>query len=497
MKREQPIAMIVSPAVSAKSSPVRHVVRMRDHCMMQILRPLLALMPLILLQGCHGDAPATAPGSQQPVRAWDVRAYGAAGDGTANDAAAIQKAIDACAAAGGGTVRLGGRRTYRSSTFRLRSHVTLSIEKGATLLASAEPSDYAGPAPGALIEGDALEDVMLAGEGTIDGVATRFMGEERKAIYVARAGRPVMVRLVGCRGVAIRQLTLRESPFWCIHLCGCEDAKILNIHILNNMKVPNCDGIDIDHCRRVEVRDCTIRAGDDCICLKTTREYAQYGACADVRISNCTLTSASCALKIGTETGNDVRRVRMEACRITDSNRGLGIMLRDAGNVDDIVFSDIRVETRLHAAPWWGHAEAIYVTALPRRAGATLGQVRNVQFLNITARGEGGVFISGSPQSRPQHILLKDVALTIEHQTEGATGMQDRRPTTQPEIVAHRLAGIYCESADYVEVDHCRVEWGAHRADYFGPALETHDVQHLEVKAFRGQPADLDADKPK
>ena len=258
--------------------------------------------------------------------------FGAAGDGRTNDAAPIQRAIDVCAAGGGGRVVVPGGRTYLSGTIQLKSGVVLHLEESAVLLASDRQEDYRD---NVMIDALDARGIGLSGTGTIDGGARRFMSKELPHIFRAGPWRPAIIRWAGCDRVTIRGVTIKDAPQWTVHLAGCERVVIEDMKILNDLKVPNCDGIDIDRCRDVTIRRCTIIAGDDCIVLKTTRKYEPYGPIRNVRVSDCELRSTSCALKLGSETFGDMSGIRFESCRITASNRGLGIMLRDGGNLSD------------------------------------------------------------------------------------------------------------------------------------------------------------------
>ena len=199
--------------------------------------------------------------------------YGAGLDGISNDRSALKAAVDAAHAAGGGVVIVPGGRTLLTGSFELKSHVTLHLEPSATIVASTERSDYRGRT---LIEAFSAEEVAITGTGTIDGRGTAFMTEELSHIYRAASWRPRLMLLEGCRRVQLSGVTLRDSPSWGVHLAGCDGVVIHGITILNNLKIPNCDGIDPDHSRNVRISDCHIEGGDDSIVIKTSRAYARY-----------------------------------------------------------------------------------------------------------------------------------------------------------------------------------------------------------------------------
>ncbi len=237
----------------------------------------------------------------------------------------------------------------------------------------------------------------------------------------------------------------------------------------------------------MRISDCHIEAGDDCIVLKSGREF---GACENVTVTGCTLVSTSCALKVGTGPWTAIRNVVFDGCVITNSNRGLGIQLRDAGDIENIVFSNMVVETRLFHDDWWGKAEPIHISAVRRRPDAPIGKVRHVRFSNILCRGEAGAFISGSPDSIIEDVVLDNVRLEINKTSKWPGGMHDRRPPEDADhLYPHRTAGVFIEHARDVTLRNVEVVWGENRPNYFGPALECHHVHGLALREFRGESA--------
>lgn len=444
-------------------------------------RDFLQKMALV---GGAGTIPLAAGGEVERAqgRVYDVVDFGARGDGRTNDAAAIQAAIDRCTRDGGGTVLVPSGGRFLTGTFELRSKVHLLVDTGAEILASLEPEHYR---EGTLILAKGAHDLTLSGRGTIDAQGRRFMREELPYIFRPGPWRPRMMVLENCRNLRLRDLTLRESALWTVHLAGCQDVAIDALSILNDRKIPNCDGIALDSSKNVRISDCHIEAGDDCIVLKTLRQYARYGACENVTVRGCTLQSTSAALKIGTETVNDIRDVIFSDCVVRDSSRGLGIMLRDEGTVENILFSNLTVETRYPDPDWWGVAEPIHISALPRTAGQKVGRVRNVRFSNILCRGENGVVLHGSAESVPEDILLENVKVRLEKWSSFAGGKQDLRPSDRLGVSTRPTAGIYARRLRDLVLHRCSVEWGEPRPPYFGSALEIQEVEGVENHYFR------------
>ena len=241
---------------------------------------------------------------------YNVMDFGALGDGHNDDAPAIQKALDRCSKEGGGRVLLPRNHEFISGPLELKSNTELYIDAGAVLKANPDESIYHLSAFGKN-EGEGMlwiysrnaTNLSICGKGTIHGNGIRFMGAELEDSYELKPvttfdPRPHVLTLIGCKNVTIRDLTVREGAYWTIHLIGCDDAVIDGIRLLNNLKIRNGDGIDIDHSRNVHISNCHITSGDDCICLKNRREYAAYGSCHDIVVTNCTMASRSSALML-------------------------------------------------------------------------------------------------------------------------------------------------------------------------------------------------------
>jgi hypothetical protein len=296
--------------------------------------------------------------------------------------------------------------------------------------------------------------------------------------------------LTNCRDLEIRNLSLVQAPIWTLHLIGCQRVLIDGIHIRNQLDVPNCDGIDPDHCRDVEIRNCHIICGDDAIVIKTTRQAVDYGPCENISVKDCILETQDAGLKIGTETTRDIRHLTFERCQIKTSSRGIGIQLRDAGNVSDVTFRDIQFTSRYHSDPWWGRGEAISLTAMPRTAGAAVGTLSDIRFENVTGRAENSVRIEGSAQSRIKNVILDRVAVTLDRWTKYPGPVFDNRPTTaQTSLETHNTPAFCIRRADRVTLKNCRAAWGQNVPDYFSHALEARDVIALAHPDFQGTAA--------
>jgi polygalacturonase len=448
-------------------------------------------------------------------REFNVRDFGATGDGTTLDAPAIQRAIDAAVAVAGRVIVPGGR-SYLVGTLELKGGIDFHLADDATLRVSTRPEDYAGgvavlaavreaqsrvagvePAPAeraaTVLTAREAHGLSLTGTGRIDGRAHEFMTRYDETDEWWRPGpfRPNLAVLIGCRDLVVRDLTFHQAPIRTLHLVGCEQVLVDGIKIRNLLDAPNCDGIDPDHSRDVEIRNCDIVCGDDAIVVKASREFAAHGETSNIYVHDCVIETQDSGLKVGTETTRAIHHVRFERCTIRSSCRGLNIQLRDEADVHDILFRDITFKARYHSDPWWGRGEAISFTALPRTTGAPLGQIRNVRVENVKGHAENSVRISGCKESRIQDVSFDNVAVTLDRETKYRGGLWDNRPTTSayPRIEEHGNPGIHVRYANDVSLRRCRIAWGANRPDYFTHALEAHDVTGLSYPDFTGESA--------
>ena len=373
---------------------------------------------------------------------YNVTTFGAKGDGKTDDAVAIQKAIDECSKEGGGMVLFPRNHVFISGPVELKSNVEIHLEATATWKANPDESIYNLSAFGEnrgegmlwLYANDA-ENISITGKGTIHGNGIAFMGAELEDSYELKPladqsfdPRPHVLTLTDVRNLTIRDVTIREGAYWTVHLIGCNEAVIDGINLLNNLKIRNGDGIDIDHSKNVRIANCHITSGDDCICLKNRREFEKYGSCHDITVTNCVMSSRSCAIKIGSENMDSIYNVVFDNCIITGSNRGLGIQNRDEGTVTDVVFSNIQLDCRLWSDVWWGKAEPIYVTSYPRANGnhkdanwrfpkgqieGRCGEVSRIYFNNITALSDNACFVGGDVPGKVKDIYFNNVRVNI------------------------------------------------------------------------------------
>jgi hypothetical protein len=444
----------------------------------QVTKAFLFTAPVWL---ASQNAAAAAP-------VFNVLQYGAAGDGRAPDTAAIQRAIDAAAqVAGGAQVLVPRGHRFLVGTLELRAGIDFHID--GEILISTNKSDYGGEG---VITALNAGHLRITGRGRITGRSLAFMTNYDPVgeWWLFGPWRPKMFILTGCTNLEIRDITFGDAPLWGLHMLGCKDVSIDNVTVTNRMDVPNCDGIDPDHCQNVTIRHCHIRSGDDAIVLKTTRQTNDYGACANITVSDCVLETQDSGLKIGTETTADIHDVVFERCKILSGSRGLTIQLRDEGSVYNVQFRDIQFVSRYYADPWWGRGEGISLTAIPRTAETKLGTIHDITLQNIKGRAENSVRIDGVASSRIRNVLLEKVTVTFDRWTRYPGNVFDNRPTkVLAPIETHGTPGFCIRNADDITLNQCSVKWGRHVPDYFTFALESEGTTNVRWSDFRGESA--------
>lgn len=444
------------------------------------------------------------------VKIFDVLKYGAAGDGKTLDSAAFQRAIDAAAAyAGKAQVLVRGGRKYLVGTIELKGAIDFHLADDAQLLVSTRQEDYRGGLPGsqkgetmaaalgAVIMATNAQGLRISGTGDIQGRAKEFMTRYDAAggWWIPGAFRPKMFVLTGCTDLEVRDITFAEAPNWGLHLLGCEGVLVDNVKVRNLLDVPNCDGIDPDHSRKVEIRNCELVCGDDGVVIKCSRQPVDYGESANIHVKDCVIETQDAGLKIGTETTADIHDIRFERCEIKKSSRGLCIQLRDEGNIYNIDYRDIRFHAQYFSDPWWGRGEAISFTAIPRTPESKPGSLRDVTVSNVTGTAENSVRVAGfraaaDGQSTIHGVTLERVAVTLGRTTEFKGALYDNRPTTAvAAIEPHDTPGFSIEHADDVTLKDCSVAWGANVPESFSYAVEAKDARGLKIEGLNGGPA--------
>ena len=302
---------------------------------------------------------------------YDVRDFGAAGDGRAKDTAAVQRAVDAAHAAGGGTVEVPAG-TYVCGSIFLKSHVDFHVGAGAEIRASADPADYNAPdvcpqnwtsvneahKGGHLFLCIEQENVTVRGPGRVNGNSRAFLVGPKGERW-SQGGIPFrpaqMLYFVESRDVRVQDLELADSSYWSCFFHGCEQVSARGLWIHNvrtGFHTHNGDGIDIDCCERVTVSDCRISTADDCITLRASgRRLRKARDCAYVTVANCVLSSPCNAIRVGVGEGR-IHDAAFSNIVVEDTRTAVNLVSswsKESRGVDisRISFSNFRVDAFL------------------------------------------------------------------------------------------------------------------------------------------------------
>ncbi len=372
---------------------------------------------------------AASAAALQAAGTCNPRDFGAKADGATKDTAAIQKAIDACAAKGGGTVRLTAG-TFLSAPVVLKSNITLELDKGATLLGSPDHADYPEitefrlPGVQALVSATNAENVSIIGEGTIDGNGESWWREARTVQNAGVMGvhpRPRLVVFDHCKHVKLDGVTIQNSPMWQVVPYYSDDVVIHNIRVLAPYPSPNTDAVDPFSSSNVRIDHLYADTGDDDIAIKSGASNSPGGddPVRDIAITDCTFLHGH-GLSIGSELAGGAHNIFAERIHFDGTDNGIRVKAnRDRGNdVSNLVFRDIdmkNVKNPLVVSEYYPRilpSDSIVAAAPVTRLTP---HFHDMVFENITATGDAMAgAIVGLPEAPVTNIVLKNVNLSGE-----------------------------------------------------------------------------------
>jgi polygalacturonase len=283
----------------------------------------------------------------------NVHTYGAKADGITKDTHAIQAAIDACEHKGGGTVLLSAG-TYLSAPIVLKSNITLHLDKGATLLGSADHTDYPAitefrdPGLQALVSATDAHNVSITGEGVIDGAGDTWWQIARAVKNTGVMGsdhpRPRLVVFDHCKHILVEGITIQNSPMWQLVPYYSDDITIRNIKVLAPAHSPNTDAVDPFSSSNIRISHLYADVGDDDIAIKSgaANSPGPDAPSRNITITDCTFLHGH-GLSIGSEIAGGAQNIHAERIHFEGTDNGIRIKAnRDRGNdVGHISFRDI------------------------------------------------------------------------------------------------------------------------------------------------------------
>lgn len=358
---------------------------------------------------------------------FNVKDFGAVGDGKTLDTEAVRKAVSKCAENGGTVLFPSG--DYLIGSVDLKSNVDIYIQRGATLWGSTNIKDYEERVPKlksyndyflkhSMFYAERVKNISIRGEGAIDGqgASYKITTKKKPERYM---NRPFIIRFVECKNVKVEGVTLRNSAMWMQQYLACESLFIHGIKVYNHSNKNN-DMIDIDGCKNVVMSDCIGDSDDDALTLKSTSDRITE----NVTITNCVFSSHCNAIKFGTESTGGFRNITISNIVIKPSEHpthiygvnngisGITLGMVDGGIVEGIIISDIRID---------GPKVPIYMRLgnrgrkhTPNAEQPGVGIFKDIKISNVIASNIGskvGSSITGIPGHNIENVTLRNISI--------------------------------------------------------------------------------------
>ena len=508
-----------------------------------VLFAAISLFPLAEAQKRNPHTRQTSVIRPDAIGVYNVRSFGAKGDGKTLDTPAINKAIEVAAAAGGGTVRFPPGN-YLSVSIHLKSNISLYLDQGATIIAAevAKGVTYDLPEPNqwdqyqdfghshwhnSLIWGENLENISILGPGLIWGKGLVRSGaqsrppEKHEALAKILASGPFgypsardavepgwgnkAISLKLCRNVLIRDISILHGGHFAILATGVDNLTIDNIKIDTNR-----DGIDVDACRNVRISNSSINSPfDDGICLKSSYGLGFARATENVTITNCQVSgydegsfldgtykreynryshdSTTGRIKFGTESNGGFKNITISNC-VFDYSRGFALESVDGGSLEDVTISNITMRDITNSP---------FFLRLGNRArgpkeSTTVGKLRRVLISNVVvynADPKYASIITGIPRYPIEDIRFSNVRIYYKGggTKEQAALIPPENEQAYPEPVMFGempAYGFFIRHVNGLEMDNVEVSF---MKDDARPAFVLHDVKRADFHRLRAQ----------
>lgn len=433
----------------------------------------------------------------------NVKEFGAKGDGVTDDTLFLQCAIHACPKNGRVYVPEG---SYKVTTLFLKSNLVLELAKGAELLAETDRTKFPilpgniestngeeeyslGTWEGnpiscfaGIITGINVSNVIITGQGTIDGCASRenwWNDPKKKKI----AWRPRLVFLNHCENVVLHGLKLQNSPSWNIHPYFSEHLRFIDLTVLNPSDSPNTDGLDPESCNDVEIAGVFFSLGDDCIAVKSGKIYMgrKYRKPSEnIMIRQCCMQNGHGSITIGSEMAGGVKNLTVKDCKFLHTDRGLRIKTRrgrgNAAIIDGIHFEHITMDhvmTPIVINSFYfcdpdGHSDYVQskeVFPVDERTP----YIGELSFQNIEAKNchVAAAYLYGLPEEKIRKVVFDHVRFSFAKEKKtGVPAMMDGAEEVSG-------LGIFARNIECLELRQVSVDGQS------GEALLTEGVEHL------------------
>ncbi len=414
---------------------------------------------------------------------YNIKSYGATGDGLRLNTDAIQKTIDVCHAAGGGMVWVPAG-DFVIGTIILKSNITLSLDYGASLLGSTDIEDYPTDklddpregGPHCLIYAQNASNIKIEGLGVIDGRGTHI-NFPRNRINGRNTGiRPRLLRMNNCENLTFSGVTFKRPAFWGIHLVDCKDIHFnaVNVRMRNNNY--NNDGLDLDGCENVLIENCDIEAGDDAICLKSSKN-----PCRNIVVRNCRVASNTSPLKLGTSSRGGFIDVKVTNCYFYDSPMGaIKLQLVDGGRMENIEISRIVMENvgnpifiRLgnRGSTFDGQSGSRGQSAEAETQKPRIGTIRNIRISNLVAE------VTIEDRERAAEAVYKNLKV------DTTPGVTDAEKSRAGPIMITGIPGHYVEN---IVLENVKISYPGHGTEEDAKRKVPEDITRYPEQFFFG-----------
>jgi len=400
--------------------------------------------------------------AQAAAKRYVITDFGAVTNSQVVNTKAIQSAIDLCADSGGGVVVVP-KGTYMSGALFFKPGVNLLVEKDGVLKGTTNQDDY--PQINTRWEGvertwtsaflnfDHMTNVLVTGEGTIDGSGDLWMqssgfgrrgrrggpnqfpgrtnnpAASQNAVAlqtntyanasgtngIPRRGRPRMICFSNCRNVRITDLHLQQQAVWCLHLLYCRNVVVDNLDIRAKQYIPSSDGIDVDSSRDVKISRCAISCFDDDISIKSGKDADGLRVnrpSENITISDCTIGLGG-GIDLGSEVSGSIRHVLVQRCKFTGTSSAARMKSQPSrgGVIEDITWRDIQLDGARQAFDFNLAWRMVPPIAPPAKV---LTVVRNVRLINFSGTAQSGGDMHGLKDGPIMGVKFKNCNITTQ-----------------------------------------------------------------------------------